>query len=314
MVMPGAETDPGLIAAIYDAAIDAARWPQVLARLARESNSASARLLLDHFATSGGHPVFAGTRSECERRPARLELRTQTRLEQVSVLTPHLRRALELNRIIGELTIVRDLACEALQRLRFGVLVVEAEARVLLANRAAEAILADPHGALRRERQRLTARRHTDCAVLSRLIGMAVRSGSGGSFVISRDGRPAVIVLVMPARGAADGIGRRPGHAIVLVKDLERPAKRSSSAFSRYFVLTPAQAALANEIVRGDGVRSAARRLRISYGTARAHLLQIFQKTGVRRQTELVRLMSDWDDGISQLADAAPGGGWRSIG
>jgi len=201
--------------------------------------------------------------------------------------------------------LARDLACEALHQFRLGILVVEAQARVLLANRAAEAILADPHGALRRERQRLTARRHGDCAGLSRLIGLAVRNGTGGSLVISREGRPPVIILAMPSRAAAGGIVRRPAHAIVLLKDLERAAKRPSSAFAGYFALTRAQAALAREILQGDGVRPAARRLRISYGTARAHLLQIFQKTGVRRQSELVRLMSDWDDDVGQWADAA---------
>lgn len=201
--------------------------------------------------------------------------------------------------------LARDLACEALHQFRFGILVVEAQGRVLLANRAAQAILADPRGALRSERQRLTARRHGDCAALSRLIGRAARDGAAGSLVIPREGRPPVIVLLMPSSGAAADRDRH-GHAIVLVKDLARPAKRPSSAFAGYFALTPAQAALANEIVRGEGVRAAARRLRISYGTARAHLLQVFQKTGVRRQSELVRLMSDWDDDVGQWADAAP--------
>jgi hypothetical protein len=38
-------------------------------------------------------------------------------------------------------------------------------------------------------------------------------------------------------------------------------------------------------------------RLGIAYTTARTHLLQIFQKTGTARQTALVRLMLDRNEG-----------------
>lgn len=228
------------------------------------------------------------------------------RLERRFGPSPHRWRVSQSDSAPGGPAFAPDLACEALHQFRFGILVVGTEARVLLANRAAEAMLADSRGALCVERQRLTARRQTDCAALSRLIGVAVRHGSGGSLAIAHEGCPTLIVLVMPL-AAPPGTARRPELAIVLVRYLEQPGKQSSGAFARHFSLTCAQTALANEIVRGDGVRAAARRLRISYGTARAHLLQIFQKTGVRRQTALVRLMSDWDDGINQLADAVSG-------
>jgi DNA-binding CsgD family transcriptional regulator len=57
------------------------------------------------------------------------------------------------------------------------------------------------------------------------------------------------------------------------------------------FGLTPAEAALAIEIAKGDGRKAAAARLGISVGTARTHLTRIFQKVGVRRQAELVRVL-----------------------
>jgi DNA-binding CsgD family transcriptional regulator len=55
--------------------------------------------------------------------------------------------------------------------------------------------------------------------------------------------------------------------------------------------LTPAEADFALEIVKGDGRAAAAARFGISVGTARTHLTHIFDKTGVRRQAELVRLL-----------------------
>jgi DNA-binding CsgD family transcriptional regulator len=54
------------------------------------------------------------------------------------------------------------------------------------------------------------------------------------------------------------------------------------------FGLTPAEARLVLRLVSGGSLRSAARALGIKYETVRTHLKSIFQKTGTRRQAELV--------------------------
>jgi DNA-binding CsgD family transcriptional regulator len=57
------------------------------------------------------------------------------------------------------------------------------------------------------------------------------------------------------------------------------------------FGFTPAEAAFALEIIKGDGRQATADRLGITVGTARSHLSKIFDKTGARHQAELVRLL-----------------------
>lgn len=57
------------------------------------------------------------------------------------------------------------------------------------------------------------------------------------------------------------------------------------------FGLTPAEAAFAVEIAKGDGKPAAAERRGISFATARTHLSSIFEKTGTHRQAELIRLL-----------------------
>jgi DNA-binding CsgD family transcriptional regulator len=104
------------------------------------------------------------------------------------------------------------------------------------------------------------------------------------------------MVMIVPVKPELPMLLRRPAGAIVFIKDLERPAAFSLTVFAQYFDLTPAQSALAHEMMCGDGVRAAAARLDIAYATARTHLLQIFQKTGTTRQAELVRLMLEWSD------------------
>lgn len=69
-----------------------------------------------------------------------------------------------------------------------------------------------------------------------------------------------------------------------------RAARRKKQLMLRYR-LTRAEAAVAMQIAKGDGRAAAALRLNISPSTVRAHLNAIFEKTGVHRQAELVRLI-----------------------
>lgn len=57
------------------------------------------------------------------------------------------------------------------------------------------------------------------------------------------------------------------------------------------FRLTAAEARLAEGMAEGLDLAAYAMRANISKATARAHLKAVFAKTGVRRQTELVRLL-----------------------
>ncbi len=65
------------------------------------------------------------------------------------------------------------------------------------------------------------------------------------------------------------------------------PLERLRDAFD----LTDAEGRLAARLAAGEGLRSAAHSLGITYGTARARLAEIFQKTDTRRQGELINLL-----------------------
>lgn len=55
--------------------------------------------------------------------------------------------------------------------------------------------------------------------------------------------------------------------------------------------LTPAEANVACEFAMGYSYKEVARRLNISEDTVRAHIKQIYHKTRVNRQSDLVRLI-----------------------
>ncbi|WP_298882536.1 LuxR family transcriptional regulator [uncultured Bradyrhizobium sp.] len=79
--------------------------------------------------------------------------------------------------------------------------------------------------------------------------------------------------------------------AMVLITDPEPGVRAQHEALCLRYGVTRAKAAFALEIVKGGGRRATAERLGIADGTARSHLSKIFDKTGVSRQAELVRLL-----------------------
>ena len=99
--------------------------------------------------------------------------------------------------------------------------------------------------------------------------------------------------LVLPLRGEAPTFALSPRPtAVVFVSDPGRTPSRLTALLRRRFGLTAAEAAFALEIARGDGLQASADRLGVSLSTARTHLARIFEKTYVRRQAELARLIA----------------------
>jgi DNA-binding CsgD family transcriptional regulator len=80
------------------------------------------------------------------------------------------------------------------------------------------------------------------------------------------------------------------GHLVaVFVIDPANAVDPSPEQLRLQFGLTPAEAVVASEIVTGGGIEDCAGRIGISQTTARTHLHRIFEKTGTKRQAQLVR-------------------------
>jgi DNA-binding CsgD family transcriptional regulator len=114
--------------------------------------------------------------------------------------------------------------------------------------------------------------------------------------LVRASGRLPLQVLVTPLRPGSDiaaipsAVNWRPS-ATVLITDPEVKVRSRVDELRERFGLTRAEAAFALEIIKGDGRKATADRLGITVGTARGHLSKIFDKTGVSRQAELVRLL-----------------------
>ncbi|SJM30637.1 LuxR C-terminal-related transcriptional regulator [Mesorhizobium delmotii] len=219
----------------------------------------------------------------------------------MGIIAPHLLTALHVGNRLAAADLRAKGVGAALDRLDTGVILVDATAKILFANQTAEAILAgnDSLG-VDREGVRATSRHAT--WVLRRLIASCAHvtmanGGPGGSMAIPRgEGGGPLRVVVAPLRADTaaidtDWLGTARPVAILMITDPEREQRVRKEDLRRRFGFTSAETDVALEILKGDGRDASAARLGIAATTVRAHLSHIFEKTGVRRQAELVRLL-----------------------
>jgi DNA-binding CsgD family transcriptional regulator len=77
----------------------------------------------------------------------------------------------------------------------------------------------------------------------------------------------------------------------VLVVDPESSSTPPGEILRKVLGLTPAETRLALALASGQSLREHAEAVKITIGTARQHLKRVLEKSGVRRQAELVRLV-----------------------
>ncbi|HLH51485.1 MAG TPA: helix-turn-helix transcriptional regulator, partial [Roseiarcus sp.] len=100
-------------------------------------------------------------------------------------------------------------------------------------------------------------------------------------------------LLIVPVLGRARDMFLTAAAVAVLIKPRRRPTPLmlGAGALHDLFNLTNREAAVALRLGDGLSLEAAARSLKIGVGTARNHLKGVFEKTGTKRQSELVALL-----------------------
>jgi DNA-binding CsgD family transcriptional regulator len=181
---------------------------------------------------------------------------------------------------------------DALRGLDLGMALVDEGAQIMALNEEARALLRGGDGLLVRE-SRLTAIIAAEARRLEALIVAATRSTEdaaaplgGGTMRISRlPPKGGLCLLVSPLRSPA-----APRAIILLQEGPPRPLV-DASPLARRFDLTRTEARVAVQLAHGSDLRGAAMALGVGINTVRSHLQRIFEKTGTRRQVDLVRLI-----------------------
>jgi DNA-binding CsgD family transcriptional regulator len=219
----------------------------------------------------------------------------QSEIAVAHSLIPHLRRAAEISRRLNQADALASGALATLDVLRHSVLLLDQSARLIHANSAGDALLAQTdglqarHGVLRAATPALTNQLH---AVLAQAAGAGgVPARAGAMRLARRGGRGALAAVVIPLRAEAYwSLAHRPA-ILVCVTDPEAIAATPDRSIIELFGLTGAEAALAADLLSGMEPRAIAEKRNRSINTVRTQLARLMAKTDVNRQSDLMRLL-----------------------
>ncbi len=216
----------------------------------------------------------------------------------LGLLHPHLRRAVLIGRVFGEQQKRIAEYTATLDSLAAGMFLLTGKGEIAHANSAGEAMLA-AGSPLKNNRGRV----ELIVGSADRLLRAALAKGSedvalgnkGMSIPLRGSNGADYIAHMLPLNAARQqSIDAERAAAFVLFVKQNNPGERAAiSAFAERFGLTPKETRVLQTVVEVGGVPLAADVLGISPETVRTHVTRIFDKSGVRRQADLMRLLME---------------------
>ncbi|WP_342363267.1 helix-turn-helix transcriptional regulator [Terrarubrum flagellatum] len=212
-----------------------------------------------------------------------------------SMLLSHVRRALEFSARIGKTETENKLYSGVMDKLLIGAVLLDRKGYVLQTTSAASTALQSRNG-LQLVGQRLAATSAKDDRALQAAVKDMIAPGDASpasrALSLTRPSGARKLGVIIQRIGADENWhGVSGAVAAVFIRDPECNTEVEISLLCELFDLTPAEAAVAHRLANGLSLEETAEALSISRNTVRAHLRSIFSKSGITRQTELVRLM-----------------------
>jgi DNA-binding CsgD family transcriptional regulator/PAS domain-containing protein len=238
-------------------------------------------------------------------RPKELGEVSDSELEIMGLLAPHVRRALTIHETLE----FRDCRLSglraALDLSPSPIFLLDDRGDLQEVNRAAERFLAE-EGAARIERGRLyfnDARVHQKFAAALAAAGKgefcpaetaAIRTAGGRAFAME------MLPLTSPIRQMA----AEPGRAVLalFIQEVGALQPLPGEVLVKLYGLTPAETRILVFLAQGMSLPEAAATLGVGEATVKTHMHNVFAKTGTNRQAEVVKLVMS---ALPQRRDAA---------
>jgi DNA-binding CsgD family transcriptional regulator len=181
----------------------------------------------------------------------------------------------------------------ALDMLDCALVIVDDEGKVEYRNRAAAAMLKGSHGGLAVADGFLTAKGRKGREALTQAFRLSCAELQPSGLCLPQAGAAPerwlrLVVAPVYFGASADSASR----AAVWILNTQSPGLPSEELLAALFGLSRAEARLAIGVLEGRSATEYARLAGVGVATIRTQLHSIFSKTGVRRQAQLVALLS----------------------
>jgi DNA-binding CsgD family transcriptional regulator len=217
----------------------------------------------------------------------------------VRFLLPHLKRSIQLHARLDFLECERQLFAGTVNRMLLGMISFAEDGEILETNQEAKRILSERDGVWIAD-NKLCVDSAQESRELHRLIRQSLTEATRaeGAAVVEAmsvtrpSGRAPLGILIRAVPLGPWSESKRRPAAVLFLRDAESNVPQPSQELvRRLFGLTRKEAALALLLAEGYTLDEAADKMDVRRNTARTHLRSIFCKTGVTRQTMLVRLL-----------------------
>lgn len=210
----------------------------------------------------------------------------------LGMVSPHLRRGLQLHRKMLDLQEKNDTLSAAFDAVLTGVVLLGSSGTVLAVNRAASEICANSK-CLQLSPTAIRATESKADRALQRTIALAkdprLGNSGGGVIRINRESGEPLVVVVSPIRTGDWPVGTSVG---VFITDPDFHQSSTPQILQAAFGLTPAETRLASVLAQGFSLAEASEQLHVSLNTVRTQLKNLFAKTNTSRQAQLAALLS----------------------
>ena len=217
---------------------------------------------------------------------------------RMSLLAPHVRRAVLIGRTIESQSAQAASFVETFDGMSAGLFFVQASGRIVHANAAGHALLAGS-GFVQASGDRIVFANSRAHHALIEVLAAAERGdgavgASGVALPLATREDAAYVAHVLPL---TSGSRRRAGSAFAAVAAifvrraaLDMPA--TPEIIARHYGLTPSELRVLLAVVEVGGVPDVAEALGVAETTVKTHLGNVFGKTGTSRQADLVKLVA----------------------
>jgi DNA-binding CsgD family transcriptional regulator/PAS domain-containing protein len=217
---------------------------------------------------------------------------------RMQLIVPHVRRAVMIGDVIELRTTKTAAFADALDGLSAAMFLVDAEGRLVHANSSGHDLIGE--GDILHSAQGVLTPVDPRAAKTLRDV---IAAASGGDTAIGIGGI-AVALSTSPDRRwlahilpLTSGARRRAGItyaavAAVFVRKASLDTPSLMETIAKLYKLTPSELRVFAAIVDVGGVSAVAEALGIAEATVKTHLQHLFEKTGLRRQTDLVKMLA----------------------
>lgn len=233
-------------------------------------------------------------------RPESMGVWTKKEIENLTLLVPHIQRAMTIQKEFLRLQTREQALRKGLDKLLMGFILFDKDLQAIYINPVAESIL-NYHPAIYLKNDKIYAYEQKHTAEIHSALATAVLSEANADLSEASismglkhpDYATTLPVMISSVQGILESFGMETSHAhaVICFSDPGMKHPIDADKLANAYTLTPAEAQVAIAIVNGVSREEIANMNSVAISTIKTQLKAIYRKIGINSQAELVKTL-----------------------